>query len=261
MKNSLVSIVGIFIFAFTFLQVSQADELEKSINAHGGIDTFRSFSAVEYDQEFALGQRGKLTDNQFIDLNSRNVLITSDSYKIGFDGEEAWIEPNMEAIAAPPRFYASTPFYFFGLPFLFADPGVNAEDLGIKEIDGKQYKAVKFTYDEGVGDTPKDDYVAYFNNQTGQMEIVTYTVTYPPLIKGKSVEELERRAVIYEEWQEIDGLIVPKTLKFHHWTDEKPGAEKGYMQFENVTFTKEIPDPTIFAKPEGAAVDNSHIAK
>ena len=262
MKRNLFSIFAALLTTALFTQAVLADELEQSTQAHGGIDAFRNYGTLEYDQNFELTGVMNLKNHQLIDLNSRNVLITSDSYKVGFDGTEAWIVPDMEALGIPPRFYASTPFYFFGLPFLFSDPGVNAEPLGVKELGGKEYDAVKFTYDKGVGDTSDDDYVAYFDKETNRLEVLTYIVTYPLLTQGKPKEELERHAAVYEEWQETGGLIVPKKISFYKWTDDKLGKDSdGFMVFENVTFTQESPDPAVFSKPEGAQVDNSHRAQ
>jgi len=262
MKKNLFSILGVLLFTLLFLPAAQADELEQSIDAHGGLEIFRSYGTLEYDQTFDLTGKFNLTNHQLIDLSSRKVLITSDTYKLGFDGQEAWIEPNMEALGVPPRFYASTPFYFFGLPFLFADPGVNAEPLGTKELNGKEYNVVKFTYDKGVGDTSDDDYIAYFDKETNRLEVLSYIVTYPPLMQGKSKEELERHAAVYEEWQEVGGLLVPKKLSFYEWKDENLGEEShGTMVFENVSLMGKRPEPSTFTKPEGAEVDNSHIVQ
>lgn len=262
MKKSLFTISGIVLLTLLFLYAAQADELEQSIDAHGSLETFRGYGTLEYDQTFDLTGKLNLTNHQLIDLKSRSVLITSDNYKLGFDGQEAWIVPNMEALGIPPRFYASTPFYFFGLPFLFADPGVNAEPLGTRELNGKQYNVVKFTYDEGIGDTPDDDYVAYFDKETNRMEVLTYIVTYPPLMQGKSKDELERHAAVYEEWQEAGGLLLPKKISFYEWKDDNLGGEShGTMVFENVSLKGKRPESSMFSKPEGTEVDNSHIAQ
>ena len=262
MKNSLFSILGVLLFTLLFLPLTLADELEQSIDAHGGLDLFRSYGTLEYDQSFDLTGIMNLQNHQLIDLNSRNVLITSDDYRLGFDGQEAWIVPNAEALGIPPRFYASTPFYFFGLPFLFADPGVNAESLGTKELNGKEYNVVKFTYDQGVGDTPDDDYIAYFDKETNRLALATYIVTYPVLMQGKSKEELDRSAAVYEEWQEAGGLLVPKKISFYEWTDENLGGEShGTMVFENVSLMGKRPEPKEFTKPQGAQVDDTHMTE
>ncbi len=261
MKTFLKAFVALLIITAQFPFISQA-QLEESYDAHGGLDTFRSYGTLEYDQQMEISGIAQLGDHQLFDLNSRSTLITNDTYKIGFDGNEAWITPNIDALGLPPRFYALTPFYFFGLPFFFADPGVNLEPLGTKELNGKQYDVVKVTYDPGVGDTPDDDYVAYINKDTHQLEIVHYIVTYPPLMQGKSIEELERHAAVYEEWQKVGGLLVPKKIVFYEWSDDKLGEKAaGSMTFENVTFKKESPDPQIFQKPDGAQVDNSYLTQ
>ena len=260
MKRKLSSIFAVLLITVFYTFDVSADELDQSINAHGGLETFKNYGTLEYDQTFDLTGIMNLQNHQVIDLGSRKVLVTGDTYKIGFDGNEAWIEPNMEALGIPPRFYASTPFYFFGLPFLFADPGVNAEPLGTKELNGEEYDVVKFTYDKGVGDTSDDNYEAYFDKETNQLRVLHYIVTYPPLMQGKSKEELGRHAAVYEEWQEAGGLLVPKKMSFYEWKDEKLGKElHGTMVFENVTFKEESPDPSIFEKPDEAQVDNSHM--
>lgn len=254
-------IISALIFTLTASSISFA-QMEEAFQAHGGIDTFNAYGTLEYDMKWKFGQDGGLSDHQLIDLDSRKVLITSDGYKVGFDGTDAWITPGADAIPLPARFYSSTPFYFFGLPFLFADPGANLESLGREELDGMEYNVVKVTYDKGVGDTPDDYYVAYINKDTGRLKLVRYIVTYPPLTGGKPVDALERHAAVYDKWQEKDGLLVPEKIVLYDWKDGMPGSEpRGSILFENVTFKKENPDPSVFAKPDGAEVDNSHIQK
>lgn len=261
MKKSLFSISGALLFTLLLFPAAHAaDQLEQSIEAHGGLETFKKYGTLEYDLDFELTGVTKLNDHQLIDLNSRKIIITGDKYTIGFDGNEAWIAPDAGAMALPARFYSSTPFYFFVLPFVFSDPGANAESLGTKELDGKEYDVVKITYDKGVGDTPDDNYVAYIDKETNRLKLVNYIVTYPPFMQGKSIDELERHAVAYDEWQEVDGLVVPKKISFYVWSDEKLGeGPAGFMIFENVSFKDGSPDSALFSKPEGAEVDNSHM--
>lgn len=258
MKKALSIITLALIFVIQLPAFSNA-QLEEAYDTHGGLENFKNYGTLQYDQQMEIKGIVNVSDNQLFDLNSRKALITSENYKVGFDATEAWITPNIEALGIPPRFYALTPFYFFGLPFLFADPGVNLESLGTKELNGKEYNVVKATYDAGIGDTPDDDYVAYIDKDTNLIEVLHYIVTYPPLMQGKSIDELERHAAVYEEWQEVDGLIVPKKISFYEWSDDKLGdTAVGSMTFENVIFKKDSPDPTIFQKPEGAIVDDSH---
>ena len=159
----------------------------------------------------------------------------------------------------PARFYAFTPFYFFGLPFFFADPGCKHESQGTKTLDGKEYDVVKFFYEAGIGDTPDDNYVAYFDKETHLLKLVHYIVTYPAFTGGKSPDELERQAIVYDEWQKVNGLLVPKKVTSHGWQEGKLISESPRsFSYENVTFKKEQPAAGLFTKPEGAAVDESH---
>ncbi len=154
---SIITLALLFVGQFTLLSNAQLDE---SYKAYGGLEAFKEYATLKYDHLMELKGIVNVSDNQLFDLQSRKALITSDNYKLGFDGNEAWIAPNMEALGIPPRFYALTPLYFFELTFLFADPGVNLESLGIKELNGKGYSVVKATYDPGIWDTPDDDYEA-----------------------------------------------------------------------------------------------------
>ncbi len=60
-----------------------------------------------------------------------------------------------------------TPFYFFGMPFVFADPGAVHESLGRKSFQGQEYDAVRVTFQKGTGDTPDDFYLLYLDPGSG----------------------------------------------------------------------------------------------
>ena len=36
--------------------------------------------------------------------------------------------------------------------------------------------------------------------------------------KGKPIDQLERHAIVFDEWQTVDGLLVPKKAQFYKWT-------------------------------------------
>lgn len=78
-------------------------QLDVAIKAHGGIETFRQFGTLEYDLKDFPGPKAALSDHQLFDLYSRRTLITSNTYKIGFDGEQVWIT-DPEALGMPARF-------------------------------------------------------------------------------------------------------------------------------------------------------------
>ena len=55
---------------------------------------------------------------------------------------------------------------------------------------------VEFSYEEEIGDTPDDNYVAYFDRETHVLKLVHYIVTYPAFSGGKSPDGLERHAIV-----------------------------------------------------------------
>ena len=200
--------------------------------------------------------RGEQKDHQLFDLRTRAGLITSEKYTLGSNGEEVWIKPGLDALGGtPPRFYMWTPFYFFGMPFVFADPGAKQESLGKKRFRGQEYDAVRITFAKGTGDTPDDYYVAYIDPTAAHLKLVYYVVTYPAMRKDRPVSQLEPHAIVFEDWQKADGLLVPKTAPFYKWTgSDIEGEPLGRLEFSNVHFSAQPPDPSKFKKPADAVV-------
>lgn len=236
-----------------------AGQIDRSLEAHGGAGKWQSFASVEYDLTYER-PKGNKRDRQLFDLRSRDGLITADEYTLGASKGEVWIKPGVEALGGtPPRFYMWTPFYFFAMPFVFADPGAKQESLGKKAFQGQEYDVVKITYEAGTGDSPDDFYIAYVDPSSGRLKLAIYVVTYPSLRKGKPLEELEQHAIVFEEWQEANGLTVPKTASYYDWKDETiEGEPLGRLRFANVRFTATPPDAAKFAKPAGAVMAPLH---
>ena len=230
-------------------------QIERSVEAHGGVAKWRSFGSVEYDLTYER-PKGEKREHQLFDLRTRDGLITSADYTLGATKGEVWIKPGIEALGGtPPRFYMWTPFYFFGMPFVFADPGAKQESLGRKTFQGAEYDVVKITYEAGTGDSPDDFYIAYVDPSSGRLKLAIYVVTYPSLRKGKPLEELEQHAIVFEEWQEADGLTIPKTAAYYDWKNETiEGDVLGRMRFAGVRFSTRQPDTSKFAKPADAIV-------
>ncbi len=231
-------------------------QLDRTLIAHGRLDKWRNFGGVEYDLIWKSGQKGDKQEHQLFDLQNRSGLITSDAYSLGSSNGEVWIKPGLDALGGtPPRFYMWTPFYFFGMPFVFEDHGAKQESLGKKIFRGQEYNAVKITFAQGTGDTPDDYYVAYLDPKTSQLKLAYYVVTFPTMRKGRPVDELEPHAIVFEEWQTVDGLLVPKVAPFYKWTgSDIEGAALGTLEFSNVHFLKQPPDAAKFKKPADAVI-------
>lgn len=230
-------------------------QLEGAFEAHGGLAKWRSYSSVEFDLTWT-SAKGTKKDHQLFNLRSREGLITCGGYSLGTSRGEVWIKPNPAALGGiPARFYMWTPFYFFGMPFVFGDPGAIQESLGKKTFQGREYEAVKVTFKKGTGDSPDDFYVAYVDQARGQLKLAAYIVTYPSLRKGKPIDQREQHAIVFQEWQEADGLRVPKVAPFYLWKGENiEGEPLGTLEFSNVRFSEKGPDGTKFTKPADAVV-------
>jgi Family of unknown function (DUF6503) len=246
-----------FLFAISSLAFSTPAfaQLDRCLEAHGGLAKWRSFAGVEYDLTWKSSGKTR-TDHQLFDLQTRSGLITSDDYTLGRSGGEVWIKPGLDALGGtPPRFYMGTPFYFFGMPFVFADRGAKQESLGQKTFQGKEYDAVKINFAKDTGDTPDDYYVAYIDPATAHLKMVYYVVTYPAMRKGRPVSQLEPHAIVFEDWQTADGLLVPKNAPFFKWTGRDiEGEALGRLEFSNVHFLTQPPDPGKFRKPADAII-------
>ncbi len=219
----------------------------QGLDAHGGLDTWKKQGSLQYS--FVKNNK---KETQTIDLISRQCRIDYPDWNIGFDGQEVWVTPKKEAFGSgSPRFYHNLYFYFFAMPFVLADPGIQYEVLEKDSLNGQLYTPVKIQFDQGVGDAPKDEYIAYFDVNNHRLGALLYTVTYYSGRQGTRFN-----ALIYDNWVEINGLLLPASLKGYTYENEKIGDKRYELQFENITIHPQRPDPALFMRPKGAEVDS-----
>lgn len=220
--------------------------LQDALAAHGGLDRWKSFERLEYD----LYRGEDLVDHQLIALNTRKVLLSNDQYTIGFDGQEVWVSPDTSAYPGrSARFYHNLQFYFFALPFVLADPGIQYDELESREFQGKMYDVLRISYQPNVGDAADDEYVAYFDQTTHQMRLLLYTVTY---FSQSPADRYSAR--VYEEWQDINGLLVPLRVVSYRWAEDSLGDQRGVTAYRNVELDEIPPDQSMFLMPNQATV-------
>lgn len=237
----------------------QGDDASKlvwdAIEAHGGLEAWHAKSTLRFEfdyQPLAQPERRMRTINSidFWSARAHQVEVEGDA-TLGWDGEEAWIQPNAEAFPSPARFWALTPYYFVAMPFVAADPGTRYEQLDDAELDGVMHHIVKLTYGDGVGDAPDDYYVLYLHPETKRLSALRYVVSYPGFFPdgGHSPEKIMR----YSEYREVDGLSIAGRLDTSRWDVEagEPGEVVTNVVVSNVSLG-ETWDEDFFAKPEGA---------
>lgn len=215
----------------------------KAFNAHGGIDAWDEFQTLTYEK---VGE--KENEKQVIDLKNRKVNVSTSEYTIGFDGQEVWVMPDSAAFPRNARFYHNLYFYFFALPYLAADPGVFLTDQGKAEVDGTTYDKVLMTFGENVGDSPKDQYVLYFD-ESGIMRMINYSVTYYDESRATQYS-----AIRYDDWTSVSGMLLPQKLSWYRWENDSLGEARGGAEFTNITLSREAADESLYRMPEGAYV-------
>ena len=229
------------------------EAFEKSLAAHGGLERFKQFRSLEYKLEnWPFSQKSPLTDLQRVDLKNRKVLIEGKDYRLGYNGDEVWVE-NPKALGTPAEFYYATPYYFSLVPFVFADPGTRFEDLGIVRVGDQNYYSIKVTYESGTGDTPEDYYKLYLDPESFTVRMMTYIVSFPAFRQGKAVSELEPHVIAYKDFQEVGGLKMPHEFEFYNWDEETQDLEelpRGGAKFSEIKLRETAFPAMIFNKTE-----------
>ncbi|XLS30416.1 hypothetical protein ACJD0Z_06230 [Flavobacteriaceae bacterium M23B6Z8] len=229
---------------------TQTEEKEKEypeavariFDAHGGLSVWKSKKTMQYELEKETGN-----EKQTIDLVSRNDLIEGPNYTVGFDGEKSWILQDSTFFKSNPRFYHNLMFYFYAMPFVLADEGIIFEEVPPLDYEGQSYPGFKVSYKQNIGDSPEDNYFLYYDAENYQMQWLGYTVTF-----GKGEASNDVHYIRYNDWQKIDGLILPKSLTWHKNEGEKVREAAATRNFVNVTITEERVPAKLFQKPAEA---------
>ena len=155
-----------------FPAISYPSDLVKIFDAHGKLDKWKEMKSLSYE---IVREGGN--EKQLIDLISRNERIEANNFKTGYNGKEYWLEADT-SYKGNPKFYHNLMFYFYAMPFVIADDGINyskAEDLKFRDTT---YPGIRISYNDGVGESPEDEYFIHYNPETYQMEWLGYTVTF-----------------------------------------------------------------------------------
>ncbi len=220
--------------------------MEEVLDAHGGLDTWNSMGTLSYE---LVKEEGN--EEQIIDLKNRKVKINASNWELGFDGTDVWVTPDMETFGRKSaRFYHNLLFYFYAIPYVLADPGVNYEVREPVEMLGMNLLQIATSFNSGVGDAPEDEYILLIDEKTKQLKVILYTVTYYSKEKGKSYN-----ALVYDNYKDVNGLLFPENLKGYKYKDGQLGEERYIRSFTNIKTAKNQPDQSVFAVPEGAVID------
>ena len=222
----LLSISGYSQIKIPFVaQIEQANQSNK----------FHQMEAISFDIELVFGGKTAFEGSVISATNSSFIkIIKADGTTLTFDGNKVWLSP-AEKNYKGARFDMFTWQYFFMAPFKFSDGGTKWENLGEKSFNEEiQLPAAKLTFENGTGDASGDYYYVYKNAQN-LVEAMGYIVTFG----GRSVEKAEKgaHAVVYSDYQKINGVPIAMQWAFHNWSKEKGISDKiGEAKITNVKF-------------------------
>ncbi|KAA3618514.1 MAG: hypothetical protein DWP94_14325 [Flavobacterium sp.] len=219
--------------------------LKEIFKVHGGLDRWDQMNNLCFEMDSRSG-----TETHNISLPDRKTKIEAPYWSMGYNGKDVWIHENREnAYKGDPVFYHNLMFYFYAMPFVLADPGIEYHEVKSTQLDGEVYEGIKISYNDGVGTSPKDEYILYYHPETYQMTWLGYTVTYHDNEKSDTWKYIK-----YSEWQDVNGLMLPRTLTWYTVENGKPVQARNNIKFEKVTLTEMLLSPSVFKIPTEAKV-------
>lgn len=218
------------------------EALKRVFEAHGGLDAWKAQRTLTY-----VLPKESLSETHTIDLKTRADRIDTEAYSMGFDGERTWILDPKGTYGGNPEFYHNLMFYFYAMPFVLADPGINYDSSPDLEFEGKAYPGIRIGYGEGVGITPEDEYYLHYDPQTGQMAWLGYTVTYRSGEPSDNVKWIR-----YDDWQRVEGLLLPASISWYAYQGRQLGERQHTVKFAEVTLEETARPEGFYSKPEGA---------
>lgn len=223
------------------------DALRKIFEAHGGLPTWKTKRVLSFDIA-----KPEQTEKHTIDLYSRNEKIEMPGIAMGSYGNDIWLLDEKEAYKGDAVFYHNLMFYFYAMPFVLADKGIQYGETEVLEFEGASYPGIRISYNDGVGLSAKDEYFIHYNAETFQMEWLGYTVTYRSGEKSDNIKWIR-----YHDWRDVDGLLLPKSLTWHNYEGRTIKEAREPLIFENVTLAETAKPASYFKPPEGAETLNA----
>jgi len=174
-----------------------------------------------------------------------------------FDGRQAWVAPDSAALPRA-RFHLRAWPYFLAAPYKLDDPGTRLARRGRMPVQqapaqddaafNETMPAARLTFAPGTGDSPDDWYVLYRDPQSGRLAAMGYVVTYG----AATAEEATPHAIVYGDYEKVDGVPVPTNWAFYNWSKKQGphGERTGRVTLHNPRFT--TPPDSAFVPPPGA---------
>ncbi len=236
----------------------RAQALTDALKAHGGIDTWRAYARMDYaTTDFPLGANAPFDFTQTTDLHNRRHLTHGENFTSGKNEDGAWALPNTQALGLPPAFFESGNFYFIAMPFVFADPGVITRDIEDAEFQGRTYDRVVVSYPQHIGDTPEDDYILYIDQGSRRLKMIDFVPTSAEVNGDTPLNEIPRKALVFDTWEHYDGLLIPSKATFYGWADGQLQGDGNSYTIHDVRFSRKAPRPDIFKAEQSRVINGT----
>lgn len=214
------------------------ESLEKIFEAHGGLAVWQKQRTLTY-----LLPKSEVSEVHTIDLWSRMDRIEIGAVSMGFDGK-TWILDPEKQYKGNPEFYHNLMFYFYAMPFVLGDDGINYARAENLEFEGKSYPGIQITYNAGVGTSPKDEYYLHYDPESYKMAWLGYTVTYRT---GEDSDNI--KWIRYDDWGNFNGLILPKSISWYNYEGREIIDVRNKVVFENVQLSEKPFPVEYYGKP------------
>jgi hypothetical protein len=240
--------------------------IEAMVNAHGGIEKWRSIPAISFDNVMHNNYHGKnelawWVARETIDQETKQVYQDwyLDDAEIAFDGEQVW--SNNWRKANPPTAMLYFFYYFINVPFITQDDGVVLSEVSEFEWPGhggKTYHEVKMTFKERpvIGKSALDYFVLYIDPATNLLAGYQYAVGNRALLD--SLGQPPERELFGPLWriitknQTVDGLVFPAAFRTMPEADERIVGNHLVLHLDVSTPM----DKSKLEMPEGAIIDD-----
>lgn len=239
------------------LQKSEAGQIVwKSIEAHGGLKRWYRNGPLHFRYDYQPeSDRPDHDTVQTVDTwsaRARHHVSEKPDREYGWDGDRAWFRPTDWERPYDVRFWALTPYYFVGMPFVLADPGVNLEHEGTDTIEGNECEVIRATFGD-VGISPDDYYVLYIDDDDHVLRALRYIVSYDPFFDER--EHSPEKLMTYDGKQVVDGIRFAESYRFFMWSpDDKTDTEVvTNAELSQVEFRPDLPGDH-FDAPDDARI-------
>lgn len=181
-----LSVLGPALAATTEVpKVQSLDIVDKAIVFHGGELYSESKTVLELCSKSGCygvstvveGGLFEYVVNGRIRGVERKVRATNESVELWEDGSPVVVPADQEMRL---RDWAVARLYFCFLPFRLNDDSVFKQDLGVEMWEGRPLHKVKVTFSPGSSTDAGDEYMYWFDPQSGRVEQFAYSFTGNP---------------------------------------------------------------------------------